>query len=97
MFVLLLVYVDDIVITCTSTNLVSDIIDYINVQFKLKDLDSLNYFIGMEVTYGDDFILLNQKKYVQELLEKVGIAYQYNFPTLMNDTCLTRTAIVNFS
>lgn len=57
-------YVDDIVITDTSTAMINSVIKYINDKFKLTDLSSLNYFLRMEVTSGDDCVLLNQKKYV---------------------------------
>lgn len=88
-FVLLLVYVDYIVITGTSVDLVSNVITSINVQFKLKDRGSLNYFLRMEVMSGDDFLLVNQMKYVQELIEKVGLTEQSYFLTPMTGTCLT--------
>lgn len=79
-FDLLLVYVYDIVITCTSSILVDAVIQSIHAQFKLEDLGSLNYFVGIEVTSGDDYLLLNQKTYVHELLLKVGISDMTSFP-----------------
>lgn len=77
-FVLLLVYVDDIVITGTSSILVDEVIKSIYAHFKLKDLGSINYFLGMEVTSGEDYLLLNQKKYVHELLLKIGVSVMPN-------------------
>lgn len=71
-FILLIVY--DIVITGTSANMDDDVITSIYAQFKLKHLRRLDYFLGIEVTSGDDFLLLNQKKCVQELLIKVGVS-----------------------
>lgn len=47
--VFILVYVDDIVVTGSDSVEVEQIISQINDEFKLKDLDILNYFIGMEV------------------------------------------------
>lgn len=49
----------------------------------------------MEVAYGDEFLLLNQKNYVWELLAKVGIANQSSFLTPMTDTCLNHTSMDN--
>lgn len=54
--VLLLVYVDDIVITGTSTSVVEGVISSIIAQFTLKDLGSLNYFLGIEVTSSYDYV-----------------------------------------
>lgn len=65
-FVLLLVYVDDIVIAGSSTNQVEDIVA-INNKFKLNDLVSLNYFLSIEIVNREKFILLNQKKYIKDL------------------------------
>lgn len=46
----------------------------------------------MEVTTSYDYLLLNQKKYVQELLLKVGILEMSTFSTPMIGNCLTHTS-----
>ena len=45
----LLVYVDDIVITGPSIAIINSLKEFIHTQFKLKDLDSLKYFLGLEI------------------------------------------------
>lgn len=92
MFVLLLVYVDDIVITGSSTSMVELVIASINDKFKLKDLGSHNYFLGIEVTTGDDYLIRNQKKYVQDLISNVGLSNANPFPTPITCTCITHTS-----
>lgn len=82
-FVLLFTLVDDIAIKGTSTSLVESVITSINAQFTLKDRGNLNYFLGIEVTSCDYYLLLNQKKYVQDLNMKVGITDLSSFPTPM--------------
>lgn len=89
MFALLLVYVDDIVITSSSTDIVEHVITSINAQFKLKDLGNLNYFLGMEVSTSDDYLLVYQNKYIQEMLSKVGLSDTNGFPNSMTSTCIT--------
>lgn len=59
----------------------------------MKDLGSLNYFLGMEVTSGDDCLLLNEKKYVQALLTKLGVSEMTSFPTPMLCNCLSRNGM----
>lgn len=90
LFVLLLVYVGDIVITSTSTLLIGIIITSINAKFKLKDLGSLNYVFRLEVTRSDDYMLLNQTKYIQDLIFKVGLSDTSSFQIPMIGTCLTQ-------
>ncbi|CAM8979612.1 unnamed protein product [Rhodiola kirilowii] len=65
----LLVYVDDIVITGTSPAVITDVKQFLNAKFKLKDLGMLRYFLGLEVARGPKGIQLNQRKYAIELLE----------------------------
>ncbi|KAG8485837.1 hypothetical protein CXB51_019234 [Gossypium anomalum] len=58
-------------------------------EFALKDLEELNYFLGLEVVQYGDFIHASQQKYVQDLFEHAHMedAKQVNtlmvsFPTL---------------
>lgn len=44
--VLLLVYVDDLLVTGSDEAAVEYVINQINAEFKLKDLGVLNYFLG---------------------------------------------------
>nr|QWS71056.1 reverse transcriptase RVT_2 [Ipomoea batatas] len=41
--------------------------------FKMKDLGHLTYFLGLEVHYEDHGFLLNQHKYIQDLIELAGL------------------------
>ncbi|GJR05838.1 ribonuclease H-like domain-containing protein [Tanacetum coccineum] len=46
----LLIYVDDIVLTTSSTNLLQRIISSLHKEFDMTDLGALNYFLGISVT-----------------------------------------------
>nr|GEW20761.1 hypothetical protein [Tanacetum cinerariifolium] len=48
-FVVLLVYVDDIVITCNDESDIRDFKKTLNFKFQIKDLGELKYFLGIEV------------------------------------------------
>ncbi|XP_070015481.1 uncharacterized mitochondrial protein AtMg00810-like [Nicotiana sylvestris] len=72
--VLLLLYVDDIIVTGSHTALISEIIDELGKEFAMKDLGSLHFFLVIEVTYFTGGIHLNQSKYATELLAKTGMA-----------------------
>lgn len=71
--VLLLVYVDDVVVTGNNSLLIDRFIKSLDGRFALKDLGTLSYFLGIQVHYLPNGILLNQKKYVDDLLYKLQI------------------------
>ncbi|KAJ0431247.1 putative RNA-directed DNA polymerase [Helianthus annuus] len=71
-FVVLLVYMDDIVVTGNSIDEVSKIKAILNSNFQIKDLGKLKYFLGIEVLYNKSGICLNQRKYCLELLSEFG-------------------------
>jgi len=61
--ILLLVYVDDIVITGTDSILIGNLKQNLQASFHMKDLGSLTYFLGLEVHTDSSGIFLNQWKY----------------------------------
>ncbi|RVW93768.1 Retrovirus-related Pol polyprotein from transposon RE1 [Vitis vinifera] len=66
---LLLIYVDDIIVTGNDNNIISDLISTLSSEFSLKDLGSLHYFLGLEVKYLPNGLLVSQIKYIRDLLE----------------------------
>ncbi|WP_338140430.1 Ty1/Copia family ribonuclease HI [Candidatus Phytoplasma australasiaticum] len=68
-FIALLVYVDDIIITGASLVNITTLKNHLNAAFKLKDLGSLRYFLGLEIARSSKGILLSQRKYTLHLLE----------------------------
>ncbi|KAL0550370.1 hypothetical protein IC582_014879 [Cucumis melo] len=71
--VLLLLYVDDMIITGNDPHAISDLQHYLGQHFEMKDLGSLNYFLGLEVSRRSDGYLLSQAKYASDLLARSGI------------------------
>ncbi|GJX62191.1 ribonuclease H-like domain-containing protein [Tanacetum coccineum] len=66
----LLLYVDDIVLTTSSSNLLHRIIRSLHQEFAMTGLGSLNYFLGIYVTRDSSGMFLSQKKYAVEILER---------------------------
>jgi hypothetical protein len=64
----LLVYVDDIVVTSSSPNAITALLQDLRSDFALKDLGDLHYFLGIQVVKQSDGILLSQEKYAAEAL-----------------------------
>lgn len=81
--VLVLVYVDDILVTGDNSSAVLVVIQLLKQKFKLKHLGPVQYFLGVEVQHkGSDFVL-SQHKYLHELLEKTGMEQSHECKTPM--------------
>ena len=81
--IILLVYVDDILITSTNASQVNQVVKELNKTFALKTLGSLNYFLGFEVYQDFSGLYLTQTKYVTDLLKKIAMNGAYNISTFM--------------
>ncbi|GJV75613.1 ribonuclease H-like domain-containing protein [Tanacetum coccineum] len=66
----LLIYVDDIILTASSSVLLRQIIDYLHKEFDMTDLEALNYFLGISIVRHSTGLFLSQKKYALQLLER---------------------------
>lgn len=66
--VILLVYVDDIIITGSDGNGIQRLKQFLQQKFNTKDLGRLRYFLGVEVAYSDAGIALSQRKYTLDIL-----------------------------
>lgn len=69
-----LVYVDDIIITGSSSTFVADLIRRLDSQFALKDLGTLNYFLGIQASFAPDGLHLTQQRYLLDLLHRTGLS-----------------------
>ncbi|XP_019242575.1 PREDICTED: uncharacterized protein LOC109222711, partial [Nicotiana attenuata] len=69
-FVVLAVYVDDIILTGTDSTEISALKSFLHQQFWIKDLGSLSYFLGIEVLYSSTGVLLHQKKFIADMLSE---------------------------
>ena len=70
--ILLVVYVDDIVITRSDSKGILSLKYFPHSQFHTKDLGMLKYFLGVEVMRSKQGILLSQQKYVLDMLSEIG-------------------------
>ncbi|GAA0183974.1 transmembrane signal receptor [Lithospermum erythrorhizon] len=72
--VYLLVYVDDIIIIGSSSDLIAPIVSRLNTIFPLTDLGPLTYFLGTQVHRSSGSLFLSQNKYTRDLLHKYGFS-----------------------
>ena len=73
-FILLVVYVDDILIASNNVQPVKELKVSLDQHFKLKYLGGLKYFLGLEVARLDKRITLCQQKYALEVLKDAGMS-----------------------
>lgn len=71
---LILVYVDDIIITGSNADYISTLIKTLSTRFVMKDLGALSYFLGIEVVKHGKTLILSQNKYATDLLVKAGMS-----------------------
>jgi len=81
--ILLLIYVDDIIITRSNNKSLETFITQLNIVFSLKDLGLLHYFLGIEVHRDDGGMYLKQTKYIRDLLKKFNMEKASSCPTPM--------------
>ena len=58
--VLLILYVDDMVITRIDPAAIASLKQHLQFEFELKDLSFLHYFVGIELAYSSCGYLLSQ-------------------------------------
>ncbi|GKA58572.1 ribonuclease H-like domain-containing protein [Tanacetum coccineum] len=72
-FVALLFYVDDFIITGNSLNEIEKLKAYLKSKFMIKDLRVMEYFLGIEVLNNANGICMTQRKYWLELIHEFGL------------------------
>ena len=68
--ILLLLYVDDMIITGDDLSGIQELKDFLNQQFEMKDFGHLSYFLGLEITHSIDCLYITQAKYASDLLSR---------------------------
>ncbi|KAI5337678.1 hypothetical protein L3X38_016949 [Prunus dulcis] len=78
--IILTLFVDDIILTCSNSELVNFVIHDLGEVFELKDMGQFKFFLGLEVQYqADGKMFVNQAKYPRDLIKKAAVGA--NFPT----------------
>ena len=71
--ILLLLYVDDIIITGDDLSGIQELKDFLSQQFEMKYLRHLSYFSVLEITHSTDGLYNTQAKYTSKLLSRAGL------------------------
>ena len=67
---LISLYVDDLVITGGSYQLIADIKSTMSQEFEMKDLGDLHYFLGIAFWRESSKTIITQSKYAREILDR---------------------------
>ncbi|XP_070026366.1 uncharacterized mitochondrial protein AtMg00810-like [Nicotiana sylvestris] len=71
--VVILVYVDDLLVTGNDPSLIQSARENLQKKFKMKDLGELRFFLGIEFACSKAGILMNQRKYALDLIADSGL------------------------
>jgi hypothetical protein len=69
----ILIYVDDIIFTCSNKSEIDKLLILLESDFAVKDLGKLNYFLGVELIPNAHGILLSQQRYIVNLLKHTNM------------------------
>ncbi|XP_060182944.1 uncharacterized mitochondrial protein AtMg00810-like [Lycium barbarum] len=64
------VYIDDVILTRTDFSEIQCLKAFLHDQFKIKDLGKLHYFLGLDILYQDDGVLITQRKFTNDLIKE---------------------------
>ncbi|XP_066384529.1 uncharacterized mitochondrial protein AtMg00810-like [Miscanthus floridulus] len=70
----LLLYVDDMILSASTTALLQHIITWLHDAFAVKDMGPVRHFLGINVQRTPTGFFLSQSSYVEDLLERAGMA-----------------------
>nr|GFA59112.1 hypothetical protein [Tanacetum cinerariifolium] len=71
-FLLVQVYVDDIIFGSSNPLLCREFEALVHEKFQMSAMGELNFFLGLQVTQKEDGIFLSQDKYVGDILKNFG-------------------------
>lgn len=75
--VYILLFVDDLLICCRDVNIINNIKTQLHNKFKMKDLNKVKSYIGINIEYNYDnstnILTLCQENYIMSLAEKYNI------------------------
>jgi hypothetical protein len=69
-FLILCLYVDDLLFTGSSEKMFAEFKQSMFKEFEMTDNGLMSYFLGIEVKQENDGIFISQKKYMREILKK---------------------------
>lgn len=73
--VVLLLYVDNIILTGDNDGCIQTVVPQLTREFDMKDLGILHYFLGLQINYQLQGMFVHRTKYVQDFLIKTDMMH----------------------
>ncbi|GAA0169799.1 hypothetical protein LIER_40832 [Lithospermum erythrorhizon] len=70
---MLVVYIDDILLTGTSEEDMVAVKQLLHNKFTIKDLRIAIYFLGIEIARSSEGMYLSQQKYVKDIIKDLNM------------------------
>ena len=71
---ILIVYIDNIILIGSDEEKIARLKKSFSIGFEIKNLGSLQHFLGMVATKTKNWIFISQRKHVLGLLEETGMS-----------------------
>ncbi|XP_019173019.1 PREDICTED: uncharacterized protein LOC109168450 [Ipomoea nil] len=81
--VFLLVYVDDIIMMGNDPALIDTLLHRLSTTFKIRDLGTPGFFLGIETLKVDGGLFLSQRRYMGDILTRAGMSDCKSLATLV--------------
>lgn len=69
-YVFILIYVDDVIVICTTEDEFEDVVKSLNSEFKITVMGNLTFFLGIQIRLENGQYRINQKAYLNRVLER---------------------------
>ena len=69
----ILIWVDNIIITVKTIEIMNKIKEFLKNKFKMKDMGKISYFLGIHFQQFEDKIKMDQSQYLESILVKYGM------------------------
>ena len=66
--IILVLYVDDLILTSSDPNLINHVKSSLKKKFEMTELEHLHYFLGLQVLQSKEGVSLSQSKYACDIL-----------------------------
>lgn len=65
---------DDMIVAASNNDLLNRFKDTMKAQFHMKDFGKISCFLGIQFEQREGEIIMNQKRYIQKMLERYGMS-----------------------
>ncbi|KAK8954179.1 hypothetical protein KSP39_PZI002872 [Platanthera zijinensis] len=82
-FLILCLYVDDLIFIGSTSEIVKEFKQVMMSEFEMSDLGLMKFFLGFQINQNPGRIFINQRKYIEQVIEKYGMKDCNPAPTPM--------------